>query len=75
MTMKHSNPALVGGVGGSLSDAILALVAGAVETLWTWQNRADTRASLSTLDRRLMADIGVTEDMVKDEIAKPFWRA
>jgi len=75
MTAKHSNPALTAGVGGGLNDAILALVAGAAETVWAWNNRSETRSALAKLDRRLIADIGLTPDMVRDEVRKPFWRA
>lgn len=75
MMMKHSNPAMMGGLTGSLSDAILALVSGALETLMTWQTRSDYRADLAELDDRMLSDMGISRQQVENEAHKPFWRA
>jgi uncharacterized protein YjiS (DUF1127 family) len=45
-----------------------------LNTLFTWQTRANERRQLSQLDPRLLADMGLTQDAVVQEIAKPFWR-
>ncbi len=46
-----------------------------VETLLTWQRRADERDRLATLDPRLLSDMGITEAAAAREAAIPFWRA
>jgi len=38
-----------------------------------WNERARSRRQLATLDRRLLKDIGMTEQNVYDEVNKPFW--
>ncbi len=45
-----------------------------VETLLTWQRRADERNRLATLDSRLLADMGISEAAAAREAAIPFWR-
>ena len=45
-----------------------------VETLLTWQRRADERNRLATLDPRLLADMGISEAAAAREAAIPFWR-
>ena len=45
----------------------------AVKTLDQWQTRADQRQRLSQLDRRALADIGITRAEAKAEARKPFW--
>ena len=45
-----------------------------VETLLTWQRRADERDRLATLDPRLLADMGISEAAAAREAAIPFWR-
>jgi uncharacterized protein YjiS (DUF1127 family) len=45
----------------------------AVKTLDQWQTRADQRHRLSQLDRRALADIGITRAEAKAEARKPFW--
>lgn len=39
-----------------------------------WANRSRQRKQLARLDARLLADIGITAEQVKLEIAKPFWK-
>ncbi len=45
-----------------------------VETLLTWQRRADERRRLATLDPRLLSDMGISEAAAAQEAAIPFWR-
>ncbi len=45
-----------------------------VETLLTWQRRADERDRLATLDPRLLSDMGISEAAAAREAAIPFWR-
>jgi uncharacterized protein YjiS (DUF1127 family) len=45
-----------------------------VETLLTWQRRADERDRLATLDPRLLSDMGISEVAAAREAAIPFWR-
>ncbi len=45
-----------------------------VETLLTWQRRADERGRLATLDSRLLADMGISQAAAAQEAAIPFWR-
>lgn len=39
-----------------------------------WEQRRATRRAMARLDRHLMRDIGLTPDVVADEVEKPFWR-
>ena len=45
------------------------------DVLVEWQRRDEQRRSLAQMDRRLMADAGITEEIVALEVSKPFWRA
>ncbi len=45
-----------------------------VETLLTWQRRADERDRLAALDPRLLSDMGISEAAAAREAAIPFWR-
>ncbi len=45
-----------------------------VETLLTWQRRAEERDRLATLDPRLLSDMGISEAAAAREAAIPFWR-
>ncbi len=45
-----------------------------VETLLTWQRRAQERDRLATLDPRLLSDMGISEAAAAREAAIPFWR-
>jgi uncharacterized protein YjiS (DUF1127 family) len=40
---------------------------------WVWRVRG--RAELRRLSARQLRDIGLTEDQLAHELAKPFWRA
>ncbi len=43
-------------------------------TAKVWVNRSRQRKQLARLDARLLADIGITAEQVKFEVAKPFWK-
>ncbi len=43
-------------------------------TLLAWQARANERRQLGELEPYLLQDLGLTQDAVYQEIAKPFWR-
>jgi uncharacterized protein YjiS (DUF1127 family) len=43
-------------------------------TVNTWIQRSHQRKQLARLDKRLLEDIGLTEEIVAKEIAKPFWK-
>ncbi len=45
-----------------------------VETLLTWQRRAQERDRLATLDPRLLGDMGISAAEAAREAAIPFWR-
>ncbi len=40
----------------------------------SWVQRARQRKQLAQLSQHLLDDIGLTEEMVAKEIAKPFWK-
>ncbi len=42
-------------------------------TLLSWQDRADQRASLASLDDHMLEDIGLTRADVYREYRKPLW--
>jgi uncharacterized protein YjiS (DUF1127 family) len=39
-----------------------------------WRRRIRTRRALARMDRHLLSDIGLTEEDVRAEAGKPFWR-
>ena len=45
-----------------------------LETLNVWVQRSHQRKQLAKLDQRLLEDVGLNYEMVKKEIAKPFWK-
>lgn len=49
-------------------------VAELVTVLGAWSERAYQRRVLSTLDARMLKDLGLTRADVERETAKPFWR-
>ena len=52
--------------GGSLAARLLA-------RLRLWQQRANGRRQLHTLDDRLLQDIGIDQVAARHEAGKPFW--
>ncbi len=55
-------------------SGLLRLPRTLVETLLTWQRRAEERDRLATLDPRLLSDMGISEAAAAREAAIPFWR-
>jgi uncharacterized protein YjiS (DUF1127 family) len=53
---------------------ISSLLADGFNTLMRWQRHYDQRQHLRELDSRLIADAGLTQDIIRREIAKPFWQ-
>ncbi len=45
-----------------------------VQLLSVWRTRAVQRQTLSSLDDRLLKDIGLARNDVDREVMKPFWR-
>lgn len=43
-------------------------------TLCGWQRNLQTRRHLARLDRRQLADAGISEAQRQVELGKPFWR-
>jgi uncharacterized protein YjiS (DUF1127 family) len=50
------------------------LATGCLKLLARWHDRHLQRADLSSLDGRLLHDIGLSREDVRRECAKPFWR-
>ncbi len=67
-------PRVFGRVFNSIVIELARLPRTLVETLLTWQRRADERDRLATLDPRLLADMGISEAAAAREAAIPFWR-
>lgn len=44
-----------------------------LKTISIWMQRSRQRKHLAQLDKHLLDDIGLTEEMAAKEIAKPFW--
>ena len=57
-----------------MSASISRVVERALGTLLAWQQRANDRAVLGSLDDRMLRDIGCTRADVERECAKPFWK-
>jgi len=43
--------------------------------LYIWQDRAEQRGRLSTMDARMLKDIGISRHDAAQEARKPFWMA
>ncbi len=57
-------------LGAGLTSALPTLW----ETLVTWQERANQRGQLDSLDGRLLKDMGISRAEATRESSKPFWR-
>ncbi len=57
-----------------LAAELLRMPRTLVDTLLTWQRRAEERDRLATLDPRLLSDMGISEAAAAREAAIPFWR-
>lgn len=53
---------------------LTAWISQAMRTTLLWQQRRRTRTHLSQLPSYLLHDVGLTEDDVRIERNKPFWR-
>jgi uncharacterized protein YjiS (DUF1127 family) len=61
----------------AMADAISGggqLIGAVGEKFALWHNRASQRRALSSLDARLLRDIGLDWVEVERELDKPFWR-
>ncbi|GEM_PF-1681676 len=67
-------PQVLSQVFGGIATGLLRVPQTLVETLLTWQRRADERNRLATLDPRLLSDMGISEGEAAREAAIPFWR-
>jgi uncharacterized protein YjiS (DUF1127 family) len=55
-------------------DALSDAVGWVLATIGEWRRRNRERLELATLDRRMLADIGLTEAEREFLINKPFWK-
>ena len=46
----------------------------AIDTLLLWHDRSKSRRMLSTLDDRMLRDVGVDHATARREAERPFWR-
>ena len=46
----------------------------AIDTILLWQERADQRVHLASLDNHALRDIGLSRADVERETSLPFWR-
>ncbi len=72
MNGRHGAPAKT--VNTRKPAGFTAIVRRALETLTTWQERADGRRELLSLDERMLHDIGISRADAVREADKPFWR-
>jgi len=54
--------------------ALQRIPAQVFDILLLWQERADQRAQLASLDARALRDIGLSRADVEREVSLPFWR-
>jgi len=59
----------------ALTTALGEWSLGIINTLLTWQQRADERRHLSEIDDRLLKDMGLSRADAFNESRKPFWLA
>jgi uncharacterized protein YjiS (DUF1127 family) len=57
-----------------LSGFVRRLPARVWRTLVVWQERANSRAILRTMDERMRRDMGIRDEDARYEAGKPFWR-
>lgn len=58
----------------AFSGLFVQMARGVFDRLYTWQERAQERAQLATLESRLLSDVGLSRSQAEAETAKPFWR-
>lgn len=54
---------------------LTSIIESAARVVYAWQERAEQRHQLASLDDRVLADMGLDRMAVAAECAKPFWRA
>jgi uncharacterized protein YjiS (DUF1127 family) len=72
-----SRPPAPAGVFRTLEAALApvdAALAGLVDRLLTWHQRARDRQALLHLDEHMLHDVGLSRADVEREASKPFWR-
>jgi len=58
-----------------VSASVARMIERVGKTVLAWQQRANDRAVLGSLDDRMLRDIGCSRADVDRECAKPFWMA
>ena len=58
----------------SLRDLLEHAIQATYATLVLWNDRQMQRNHLSELDERLLRDMGLSRQQVRQEALKPFWR-
>ena len=53
---------------------VLTALSAATDLVFAWQDRAQQRRQLATMDDRLLRDIGISRLDALHEANKPFWR-
>ncbi|MEQ9639220.1 MAG: DUF1127 domain-containing protein [Alphaproteobacteria bacterium] len=54
---------------------LLSILETGARAVYAWQERADQRHQLASLDDRMLSDIGLDRMAIATETGKPFWRA
>jgi uncharacterized protein YjiS (DUF1127 family) len=63
------------GFGGKTNFLHGFVVNRVLRCFYIWQDRAEQRANLLSLDERMLKDIGITRNQATQEARKPFWMA
>ena len=63
------------GRSGAAATTVSATISAIRETLTLWRALARERRMLSSLDARLLRDIGIDPTNAETEAARPFWDA
>ncbi len=53
---------------------VLRAPSGLIDMILTWQERAEERTHLASLDDRTLSDVGLSRADVEHEVSLPFWR-
>lgn len=65
---------VIGGMTAAIGACAIHCALVVVETLLIWQQRAQGRHTLATMDDRMLGDVGLSRADIDREICKPFWR-
>lgn len=77
--MAHTIETKLGSASGAATRSLWALkfvrrvIVKPLEIIAIWQERAEQRHALRTLDERMLKDIGVSAGAANREAGKPFW--